>query len=141
MSKEMVISAGSHETRVAIMEDGLLCEIYVEREREFALVGSIYKGKVTRVLPGMQSAFVEIGLDSDAFLYVSDFLEDIEDFEPIVTTIDNRLSGQVDKRVDKRVEESLKDRLSVIERAIADLGREIKELQEHFSKDAKKKEG
>jgi Rne/Rng family ribonuclease len=91
MSKEMVISAGSHETRVAIMEDGLLCEIYVEREREFALVGSIYKGKVTRVLPGMQSAFVEIGLDSDAFLYVSDFLEDVEDLEPIVTTIEDKV--------------------------------------------------
>jgi predicted transcriptional regulator len=55
--------------------------------------------------------------------------------EPIVTTIDNRLSGQVDKRVDKRVEESFKDRLSVIERAIADLGREIKELQDRLSKD------
>ena len=72
MSKEMVISANPHETRVAILEEGQLCEYYVEREKEFALVGSIYKGKVTRVLPGMQSAFVEIGLDSDAFLYVSD---------------------------------------------------------------------
>ncbi|MFY9782345.1 MAG: hypothetical protein WAK12_02255 [Acidimicrobiales bacterium] len=50
--------------------------------------------------------------------------------EPIVTTIDNRLSGQVDKRVDKRVEESLKDRLTVIERAIADLDRAVKELQD-----------
>jgi ribonuclease E len=78
MSKEMVISANPHETRVAILEEGQLCEYYVEREKEFALVGSIYKGKVTRVLPGMQSAFVEIGLDSDAFLYVSDFLEEIE---------------------------------------------------------------
>jgi predicted transcriptional regulator len=57
--------------------------------------------------------------------------------EPIVTTIDNRLSGQVDKRVDKRVEESFKDRLSVIERAIADLGREVKELQDLVKKDAK----
>ena len=57
--------------------------------------------------------------------------------EPIVTTIDNRLSGQVDKRVDKRVEESFKDRLSVIERAIADLGRGVKELQELVSKDSK----
>ena len=74
MSKEMVISANPHETRVAILEEGQLCEYYVERDKEFALVGSIYKGKVTRVLPGMQSAFVEIGLDSDAFLYVSDFL-------------------------------------------------------------------
>ena len=71
MSKEMVISANPHETRVAILEEGQLCEYYVEREKEFALVGSIYKGRVTRVLPGMQSAFVEIGLDSDAFLYVT----------------------------------------------------------------------
>ena len=90
MSKEMVISANPHETRVAIMEEGQLCEYYVEREKEFALVGSIYKGKVTRVLPGMQSAFVEIGLDSDAFLYVSDFLEDIEEFDHIVTTVEEK---------------------------------------------------
>jgi len=81
MSKEMVISANPHETRVAIMEEGLLCEYYVEREKEFALVGSIYKGRVTRVLPGMQSSFVDIGLDSDAFLYVSDFLEGIEELD------------------------------------------------------------
>ena len=81
MSKEMVISANPHETRVAILEEGQLCEYYVEREKEFALVGSIYKGRVTRVLPGMQSAFVEIGLDSDAFLYVTDFLEGIEEFD------------------------------------------------------------
>ena len=81
MSKEMVISANPHETRVAIMEEGLLCEYYVEREKEFALVGSIYKGRVTRVLPGMQSSFVDIGLDSDAFLYVTDFLEGIEELD------------------------------------------------------------
>src|SRR6202789_1246580 len=87
MAKEMVISANAHETRVAIMEEGLLCEYYVEREKEFALVGSIYKGRVTRVLPGMQSAFVEIGLDSDAFLYVSDFMEGIEEFDSVVTPV------------------------------------------------------
>ena len=81
MAKEMVVSANPHETRVAILEDGQLCEIYVEREKEFALVGSIYKGRVTRVLPGMQSSFVDIGLDSDAFLYVSDFLQEIEEMD------------------------------------------------------------
>ncbi len=81
MSKEMVISANPHETRVAILEEGQLCEYYVEREKEFALVGSIYKGRVTRVLPGMQSSFVDIGLDSDAFLYVSDFLEIEEELD------------------------------------------------------------
>ncbi|MGC0778689.1 MAG: hypothetical protein WCD68_15925, partial [Candidatus Acidiferrum sp.] len=81
MSKELVISAGSHERRVAILEEGQLVEIYIEREKEFALVGSIYKGKVTRVLPGMQSAFVDIGLDGDAFLYVSDVFENLEDYD------------------------------------------------------------
>ena len=90
MPKEMVISANPHETRVAILEEGQLCEYYVEREKEFALVGSIYKGRVTRVLPGMQSAFVDIGLDSDAFLYVSDFLEGVEEFEPIVATVEDK---------------------------------------------------
>jgi Rne/Rng family ribonuclease len=91
MSKEMVISANPHETRVAILEEGQLCEYYVEREKEFALVGSIYKGRVTRVLPGMQSAFVDIGLDSDAFLYVSDFLEEVEEVEQIVTTVEDKV--------------------------------------------------
>jgi ribonuclease G len=97
MSKEMVISANPHETRVAIMEEGQLCEYYVEREKEFALVGSIYKGRVTRVLPGMQSAFVEIGLDGDAFLYVSDFLEDIEEFDHIVTTAEDKIQKMEDQ--------------------------------------------
>ncbi|HXJ16781.1 MAG TPA: hypothetical protein VNM68_06245, partial [Candidatus Polarisedimenticolia bacterium] len=91
MPKEMVISANPHETRVAILEEGQLCEYYVEREKEFALVGSIYKGRVTRVLPGMQSSFVDIGLDNDAFLYVTDFFEGIEEFEPIVTTVESKV--------------------------------------------------
>ena len=90
MPKELVISASPHETRVAILEDGQLCEIYIEREKEFALVGSIYKGRVTRVLPGMQSAFVDIGLDSDAFLYVGDFFENLEDYDHAVTTVEGK---------------------------------------------------
>src|SRR5258708_33521417 len=90
MSKELVISATPHETRVAIVEDGQLCEIYIEREKEFALVGSLYKGRVTRVLPGMQSAFVDIGLDSDAFLYVSDFLEHLEDYDHVAAPVESK---------------------------------------------------
>jgi Rne/Rng family ribonuclease len=97
MSKEMVISANPHETRVAILEEGQLCEFYVEREKEFALVGSIYKGRVTRVLPGMQSAFVDIGLDGDAFLYVSDFLEDIEEYDQIVTNVEDKVQKMEDQ--------------------------------------------
>jgi len=91
MAKELVISATPHETRVAIVEEGQLCEIYVEREKEFSLVGSIYKGRVTRVLPGMQSAFVDIGLDGDAFLYVTDFLEDVEEVDHIVSTVEEKV--------------------------------------------------
>src|SRR5579862_7292542 len=91
MPKELVISAAPHETRVAILEDGQLCEIYIEREKEFALVGSIYKGRVTRVLPGMQSAFVDIGLDSDAFLYVGDFLENLEDYDHVVAAAEGKV--------------------------------------------------
>ncbi len=91
MPKELVISAAPHETRVAILEDGLLHEIYIEREKEFALVGSIYKGRVTRVLPGMQSAFVDIGLDSDAFLYVGDFLENLEDYDHVVAPVEGKI--------------------------------------------------
>ena len=75
MTRELYVSSTPHETRVGMVEDDLLAEIYLERENEYTLAGSIYKGRVTRVLPGMQSAFVDIGLERDAFLYVSDFME------------------------------------------------------------------
>jgi len=80
MAKEICISSTPHETRLAILEDDQLAEIYYERENEYTLAGSIYNGRVTRVLPGMQSAFVDVGLERDAFLYVTDFLE-LEDPE------------------------------------------------------------
>ncbi len=85
MAKEICISSTPHETRLAILEDDQLAEIYYERENEYTLAGSIYNGRVTRVLPGMQSAFVDLGLERDAFLYVTDFveLEDQEDTEEI----------------------------------------------------------
>jgi len=83
MNKELYVSSTPHETKVALVEDDQLAEVFFERDNEYTLAGSIYKGRVTRVLPGMQSAFVEIGLERDAFLYVSDFLElsDEEDSE------------------------------------------------------------
>jgi len=81
MTKELFVSSTPHETRVGMVEDDQLAEIYLERENEYTLAGSIYKGRVTRVLPGMQSAFVDIGLERDAFLYVSDFMELQEDDE------------------------------------------------------------
>src|SRR5438874_4415380 len=91
MSKELVISANRHETRVAVMEDDQVVEVYHQRENEYSLAGSIDKGRVTRVLPGMQSAFVDIGLGRDAFLYVSDFFEDNEEYDKIVTSVENKI--------------------------------------------------
>jgi ribonuclease E len=86
MSKEIYISSTPHETRLAIVEDEALTEIYYERENEYTLAGSIYNGRVTRVLPGMQSSFVDIGLERDAFLYITDFLEEAPDSEEFDTT-------------------------------------------------------
>src|SRR5581483_9528126 len=91
MSKELVISANRHETRVALLEDDQVVEVYHQRENEYSLAGSIHKGRVTRVLPGMQSAFVDIGLDRDAFLYVSDFFEDNDEYDKIVTSVEERV--------------------------------------------------
>ena len=75
MNKEMVISSTSHETRVAILEDDQVVEIFIEREHSRGVVGNIYKGRVSKVLPGMQSAFVDLGLERDAFLYVTDVID------------------------------------------------------------------
>jgi Rne/Rng family ribonuclease len=83
MGKELVISSNRHESKVAILEDDQLVEVYFQRANEYSLAGSIHKGRVTRVLPGMQSAFVNIGLERDAFLYVSDFFEDNEEYDKI----------------------------------------------------------
>ncbi|MBI3664893.1 MAG: ribonuclease, partial [Acidobacteria bacterium] len=97
MSKELIVSSTAHETKVAIMEDDELAEIYFERESQHGLAGSIYKGRVTRVLPGMQSAFVNIGLERDAFLYVSDFFEDTEEYDRIVTTVEDKVVKMEEK--------------------------------------------
>src|ERR671930_2050440 len=91
MSKELVIGSNRHETKVAILEDDQLVEVYFQRANEYSLAGSIHKGRVTRVLPGMQSAFVNIGLERDAFLYVSDFFEENEEYDKIVTSVEEKV--------------------------------------------------
>ena len=83
MSKELIVSASSQETKAAILEGGEVVEIHIEREGDQGIVGSICKGRVTKVLPGMQSAFVNVGLERDAFLYVSDFFEDTDEYDLI----------------------------------------------------------
>ena len=93
MNKEMIVSSNPHETRVAILEDDLVAEIFVEREHQRGVVGNIYKGRVSKVLPGMQSAFVDLGLERDAFLYVTDVISPAEAVERFET--DDEAEGTV----------------------------------------------
>jgi len=88
MTKEMIISSSAHETRVAILEDDHVAEIFIERERQRGVVGNLYKGRVSKVLPGMQSAFVDLGLERDGFLYVTDAIPSSEEFERFETDED-----------------------------------------------------
>ncbi len=84
MSNEIIINVTRQETRVALLEDRVLAEIYIERTKDRGIMGNIYKGKVVKVLPGMQAAFVDIGLEKASFLYVSDVYGGMEDYEEMI---------------------------------------------------------
>src|SRR5437879_4232066 len=81
MNKEMIVSSNGHETRVAILEEDLVAEIFIERERQRGVVGNVYKGRVSKVLPGMQSSFIDCGLERDGFLYVADVIATPDEFD------------------------------------------------------------
>src|SRR3989442_9253121 len=95
MSRELIVSVNGREKKIAIVENDRVTEFYIERgEQNQGIVGNIYKGRVMRVLPGMQSAFVDIGLERDAFLYVTDFFDEEAEFERIV--VDKSKKGDVE---------------------------------------------
>src|SRR5262252_3269931 len=83
MTKEMIVSTNGHETMVAILEEDLVAEVFVERERSRGVVGNVYKGRVSKVLPGMQSSFIDLGLERDGFLYVAEVIDTVEEFEKL----------------------------------------------------------
>jgi Rne/Rng family ribonuclease len=115
MSKELIVSATSLETILAIVEDDVVTEIFVERAKSRGILGNIYKGRVTKVLPGMQAAFVDIGLERHAFLYVSDFSEEYEEYEDIFGTDElqvEELLKQEAKQDQIQVEEPKKSKRS-----------------------------
>jgi ribonuclease G len=100
MGKELVISHNRHETKVAVLEDDQLVELSFQRANEYSLAGSIHKGRVTRVLPGMQSAFVDLGLERDTFLYVTDFFEEHPDVDTVSEEREPR-GGRGEQRRDR----------------------------------------
>src|ERR687884_6698 len=123
MPKELIVSVNGREKKIAIIENGKVTEFYIERgEADQGIVGNIYKGRVMRVLPGMQSAFVDIGLERDAFLYVSDFFDEEEEFERIV----------VDKKKTEGADEEAAQRAAAerIERSRVERERRMEQAQE-----------
>src|SRR6476661_2667165 len=116
MQKEMIVSTNGHETMVAILEEDLVAEIFVERERQRGVVGNVYKGRVSKVLPGMQSSFINVGLERDGFLYVADVVDTMEEFDRLDGGEDEDGNGARGReradRVEKpqpRIEELLKE--------------------------------
>jgi ribonuclease G len=129
MPKEMIVSVNGREKKIAIIENGRVTEFYIERgEASQGIVGNIYKGRVMRVLPGMQSAFVDIGLERDAFLYVSDFFDEEEEFERIV----------VDKKKTEGADDEAAQRAAAerIERARLERERRMEQAQEEAEPEA-----
>jgi ribonuclease G len=113
MTKEMIISTNGHETMVAILEDDLVAEIFVERERQRGVVGNVYKGRVSKVLPGMQSSFIDLGLERDGFLYVAEVIDTLEEFEKLEAADDeeSRPPKERDKDAPARPQPKIEDLL------------------------------
>lgn len=144
MSKEMIVSVNGREKKIAILDNGKVTEFYIERgEENSGVAGNVYKGRVMRVLPGMQSAFVDIGLERDAFLYVSDFFDEDEEIERIVTEKGKKSSPEdAKKAANEQIERSRIEREKQMESVqeivepIADSGAVIDEDATIVSADA-----
>jgi Rne/Rng family ribonuclease len=119
MSRELIVSVNGREKKIAIVENDRVTEFYIERgEENQGIVGNIYKGRVMRVLPGMQSAFVDIGLERDAFLYVTDFFDEEAEFERIVVDKSKKVDTETATRAaTERIEQARVEREHHIEGA------------------------
>src|SRR5262245_39772939 len=105
MTKEMIISSNGHETMVAILEDDLVAELFVERERNRGVVGNVYKGRVSKVLPGMQSSFIDLGLERDGVLYVAEVIDTLEEFEKLEAAEEDGSASTAEARAKEREKE------------------------------------
>jgi ribonuclease G len=131
MTKDIIVSSTPQETKVALLEDGLLSEFFIEREAHRSVVGNLYEGRVTRVLPGMQSSFVDIGLERDAFLYVADVVEGLD--ENLLTPEEQAVGSNGNNR-HAPIEERLKEGQSVLVQVLKEpLGTKGARITSHVS--------
>jgi len=107
MSTEIIINSASEETRVAVLENKEVVELHIDRRREGGIVGNTYKGKVVKILPGIQSAFVDIGLEKAAFLYVSDAGADAEEYARMIE--EEGLEGRTEFKTQHSIEDILQE--------------------------------
>ena len=143
MTKEMIISSNGHETMVAILEDDLVAEVFVERERQRAVVGNVYKGRVNKVLPGMQSSFIDLGLERDGFLYVAEVVDTVEEFDRLESGDEDEKDKEKDKDKDKdkaepkeqpRIEDLLKEGQEILVQVVKEpLGTKGARLTSHVT--------
>jgi ribonuclease G len=138
MTKEMIVSSNGHETMVAILEDDLVAEVFVERERHRGVVGNVYKGRVSKVLPGMQSSFIDIGLERDGFLYVAEVIDTLDEFDKLASDDDDEGGGKGrDRDRDKpppKIEELLKEGQEIIVQVVKEpLGTKGARLTSHVT--------
>ena len=136
MNKEMIVSSNGHETMVAILEDDLVAEIFVERERQRGVVGNVYKGRVSKVLPGMQSSFIDIGLERDGFLYVADVIDTLEEFEKLESGDEDGRPGKNGdrERPHPKIEELLREGAEILVQVVKEpLGTKGARLTSHVT--------
>src|SRR5262245_33600882 len=147
MNKEMIVSSNGHETMVAILEDDLVAEVFVERERHRGVVGNVYKGRVSKVLPGMQSSFIDIGLERDGFLYVAEVIDTLEEFEKLEAGDDEPSTGsgqpqgngsaarkEREERQQAKIEELLKEGQEILVQVVKEpLGTKGARLTSHVT--------
>src|SRR6478672_8580486 len=133
MTKEMIISSNGHETMVAILEDDLVAEIFVERERQRGVVGNVYKGRVSKVLPGMQSSFINIGLERDGFLYVAEVINTLEEFDRLEAGEDEEKESKEAPKQQK-IEELLREGQEILVQVVKEpLGTKGARLTSHVT--------
>src|SRR3954469_1241887 len=140
MTKEMIVSSNGHETMVAILEDDLVAEIFVERERHRGTVGNVYKGRVSKVLPGMQSSFIDIGLERDGFLYVADVVDTIDEFDKLSSDDDDEGGANKKEREPRgerpqpKIEELLREGQEIVVQVVKEpLGTKGARLTSHVT--------
>jgi ribonuclease G len=129
MTRDLIVSTTPQETKVALLEDGAVSELFIEREAHRGIAGSVYKGRVTRVLPGMQSAFVDLGLERDGFLHAADVFENLTE-----NLLDEEERRGTNGRADAPIEEKLSEGQDVIVQVLKEpVGQKGARITSHVS--------